>query len=52
MDQKLNVTQMDRKFASHYDAVEQELKSNTIGKYVKEQPYVTIHKTTLTKLLE
>ncbi|XP_057296643.1 protein FAM50A-like [Hydractinia symbiolongicarpus] len=31
MDQKNNVAQIDRKFASHYDAVEQELKSNTIG---------------------
>merc|ERR1712189_64942 len=31
MDQKLNVAQIDNKFASHYDAVEQQLKSNTIG---------------------
>lgn len=31
MDQKLNVSQMDRKFSSHFDAVEQELKTNTIG---------------------
>ena len=31
MDQRSNIA-MDKKFASHYDAVEQELKSSTVGK--------------------
>lgn len=31
MDQKANLAKMDSKFASHYDAIEEELKSNTVG---------------------
>lgn len=31
MDQKTSVAKIDNKFASHYDAIEQELKSNTVG---------------------
>ena len=31
MDQKANLAKMDNKFASHYDAIEEELKSNTVG---------------------
>jgi len=31
MDQKVSVAKIDNKFASHYDAIEQELKSNTVG---------------------
>jgi len=31
MDQKHSVAKIDSKFASHYDAIEQELKSNTVG---------------------
>lgn len=31
MDQKSNLAKIDNKFASHYDAIEQELKSNTVG---------------------
>ena len=37
IEEDLNVGSIQNKFATHYDAIEQQLKSNTIGTYERSQ---------------